>query len=327
MKTIKRTRTRHSRPRRGGRSGRGRRPCRHHGRRGGCGRRPARNARREPRFSGRQPYDRSADSRFPGPQGQPDHRGVGAAVHRPAACTRRSERTPPLQEPHEPDDHRRGGGQAHGARNHGGEGRRGIALHLFFADAIREGGCGEGRRRREQGGPRSDPGQNGHRLHGRRRRGLPRGRGVPQGRRRRRHAAADADVLHEGCRRAAAARRDRRTSRRLRHGRHAARTVPHGQIHHRGAAHADPAGAGGRIPYSGGAHDPHHGTCRRRDLGQHVARERRRFDPSRELYLRGRSKDANRFTRSRATCASSCRASPTPVSRRSLPSWVSARAA
>ena len=81
-------------------------------------------------------------------------------------------------------------------------------------------------------------------------------------------------------------RDDRRTSRRLRHGRHAARTVPHGQIHHRGAAHADPAGAGGRIPYSGGAHDPHHGTCRRRDLGQHDARERRRLDPSRKLHAR-----------------------------------------
>ena len=111
-----------------------------------------------------------------------------------------------------------------------------------------------------------------------------------------------------------------------------ARTVPHGQIHHRRPAQrrSGKAAEAAGIPYSGGAHDPHHRDLADDEIWVNMTRVSGvDSTTSRELYATGRSKDANRFTRlANATCANFVPGfAERPASRRSLPSWVSARAA
>lgn len=103
----------------------------------------------------------------------------------------------------------------------------------------------------------------------------------------------DADVLDARCRHTTPARRDRRAPGHLRHGHHACGVVPQREVHHRGASQPDRQGARGGDRPPGGPHDPYHGHVRGRNMGQHVACERRRPDRSRELHSWGnRSQEA-----------------------------------
>ena len=117
--------------RRSGRARRGRRPCGHHGRTCGGRQGPARHADRKPRLSGRQPDHRSADSGLPWTQRQPDYQRTAPALHRPPACAGRRRRTPSLQAPCEPDDHRPRRGEDRGAGDAAGGRRRSAVVRIL----------------------------------------------------------------------------------------------------------------------------------------------------------------------------------------------------
>ena len=163
-------------------------PCRR-------GRRTAGGPDRKPQLRRRQHDDRPAGAGLSGTEGQPDHRGPAAEIHRPAAKARNgaSEHRPcplhmgiTLVEPEAVKTV---------ALEMLTEAGVDVLFYTFCAGVVMDGDTIRGIITESKSGRDAILGKGGDRLHRRRGRGVSCGCAVREGKRERRHAAADAHVL------------------------------------------------------------------------------------------------------------------------------------